>query len=186
MDADELVQSLEEMQKRKEMELPSRLRPYFNKIEMKNRAVLVFGPRGVGKTTFLLNRFKGRKVLYVSADNPLVSTSDIWTIAKTAFVRGFEGIIVDEAHYAKDWSIHLKALYDSYPGKLVIASDCSSLVLRQGVADLSRRFSRVQIPLMSLREYIFLRDGTLLPQLEPVDTRLSILTLTRSYLAGSL
>jgi hypothetical protein len=173
LNADELVHSLEEIQKRKEMELPSRLRPYFDKIEMKNRAVLVFGPRGVGKTTFLLHRFRERKVLYVSADNPLVSTSDIWNIANTAFVRGYEGIVVDEAHYAKDWSIHLKALYDSYPRKLVIASDSSSLVLRQGIADLSRRFSRIQIPLMSLREYIFLRDGISLPQLEPFSLELS-------------
>lgn len=167
MDTSELIPSLEVIQKRKEMSLPSRLRPYFEKIDMKNRAVLVFGSRGVGKTTFLLSRFGGRRVLYLSADNPLVATTDLWSIANTAFIRGYEGIIIDEVHYAKDWSIHLKAIYDAHPAKLIIASDSSSLILRQGVADLSRRFSRVHIPLMSLREYIYLRDGVLFPLLDP-------------------
>ncbi len=167
LNTDELIQSLEEIKKRKEMELPRLLRPYFEKIDMKNRAVLVFGSRGVGKTTFLLNRFRDRRMLYLSADNPLVATTDLWSIASTAFVRGYEGIIVDEAHYARDWSVHLKAIYDAYPTKLIIASDSSSLILRQGIADLSRRFSRVRIPLMSLREYIYLRDGALLPLLSP-------------------
>ncbi len=64
---------------------------------------------------------------------------------------------MDEAHYAKDWGIHLKGPLRFLSGKLVIASDSSSLVLRQGIADTVRRFSGVQIPLMSLREYIFLR-----------------------------
>jgi predicted AAA+ superfamily ATPase len=167
LNTDELIQSLEEIKKRKEMELPRLLRPYFEEIDMKNRAVLVFGSRGVGKTTFLLNRFRDRRMLYLSADNPLVATTDLWSIASTAFVRGYEGIIVDEAHYARDWSVHLKAIYDAYPTKLIIASDSSSLILRQGIADLSRRFSRVRIPLMSLREYIYLRDGALLPLLSP-------------------
>lgn len=61
MNTDKLIQSLEEIQKRKEMSLPSRLRPYFEKMDMKNRAVLVFGSRGVGKTTFLLNRFRAEE-----------------------------------------------------------------------------------------------------------------------------
>ncbi len=55
MDSDELVQSLEEVRRKEGNGAPVETEPYFDKIEMKNRAVLVFRPRGVGKTTFLLN-----------------------------------------------------------------------------------------------------------------------------------
>ena len=67
---------------------------------------------------------------------------------------GYEGVIIDEIHYASNWSIHLKALYDDYPGKIIWISDSSSLVLRDGKADLSRRYVAIQMPLMSENFYI--------------------------------
>jgi len=125
------------IQERKLQKLPERLRPFFEKIELKNRAVLIFGPRGVGKTTFILSRIKSKKIFYLSADNPLVSAVSLWDLGNAIFMKGYEGIAIDEVHYAKDWSIHLKALYDAFPDKIIWASDSSSLILRHGIADLS-------------------------------------------------
>ncbi len=168
MNIDEIVRELVNIQNRKNMRIPSRLRLYFGEIKLKNRAVLITGSRGVGKTTFMLSKIANQRVFYASADNPLVSSTDLWTLANAAFMKGYEGIAIDEVHYAKDWSIHLKAIFDSFPDKMILASDSSSLVLRSGTADLSRRFSRVNIPLLSLREFMHLKDGTELPIIDPL------------------
>jgi predicted AAA+ superfamily ATPase len=100
-------------------------------------------------------------VLYLSADNPLIAIKGLWEIGNTAFLAGYDGIIVDEVHYAKDWSSALKSLYDAFPDKSVYASDSSSFILRSGIADLSRRFSSVQIPQLSFREYLFLKKESI-------------------------
>jgi predicted AAA+ superfamily ATPase len=42
-------------------------------------------------------------------------------------------------------------------------------VLRQGIADLSRRFPVISVPLLSFREYVNLRSNIQLPVLDPFD-----------------
>lgn len=76
---------------------------------------------------------------------------------------------MDEAHFARDWSIHLKALYDDFPDRAIWASDSSSLVLRAGVGDLSRRFVPLRIPLLSFREFIALKTDEILPVFSPFN-----------------
>ena len=107
----------------------------------------------------MLSRLKGRKLLYASADSPLIAGRSLYEVAVFAFSRGYKGIAFDELHHARDWGQHLKALYDDYPNHHIWASDSSSLVLRTGVADLSRRYISLRLPLMSFREYVFLREG---------------------------
>lgn len=169
MNLDSTLEILSLIQERKLQKLPEKLRLFYERNEQKNRAVLIFGPRGVGKTTFMLSRIKNKKIFYLSADNPLVSAVNLWDLGNAIFMKGYEGIAIDEVHYAKDWSIHLKALYDSFPDKIIWASDSSSLVLRHGIADLSRRFSKVEIPLMSFREYLALKEGVILPVIDPLS-----------------
>jgi len=169
LNLDSTIEILGVIQERKLQKFPERLRPFFEGIEFKNRAVLIFGPRGVGKTTLILSRIKSKKIFYLSADNPLVSAVSLWDLGNAIFMKGYEGIAIDEVHYAKDWSVHLKALYDAFPDKIIWASDSSSLILRHGIADLSRRFSRVEIPLMSFREYLALKEGIILPTINPLS-----------------
>jgi len=194
MDNEEILRQLEFIHSRKKASLPDRLRPFYGKVSLKNRGVLVFGARGVGKTTFLLSAFDEKNVLYLSADNPLIALKGLWEIGNTVFLAGYEGVIIDEVHYAKDWSIALKSLYDAFPDKRVYASDSSSLILRSGIADLSRRFSSVQIPLLSFREYLFLKKGIDLPLFDPFQSNpetartiinsVNVLALFRDYIKG--
>ena len=46
MNLDSAIEILGLIQEKKLQKLPERLRPFFEGIEFKNRAVLVFGPRG--------------------------------------------------------------------------------------------------------------------------------------------
>ncbi|HAR43538.1 MAG TPA: AAA family ATPase [Bdellovibrionales bacterium] len=196
MQVNDIIDQLFAIQLRIQAWQPACLRPLLTQTEITARGTLVIGPRGTGKTTFLFEQAKKGKFLYFSADSPLVSDLGIWEIARVAFQRDFEGVIIDEVHCARKWSNDLKALYDAYPRKKIIASDSSSIVLQRGIADLSRRFVKISIPLLSFRDYVFLKHGLLLPQLnilkpdlratqEILDTG-PVMLWFREYLQGGL
>lgn len=150
--------------------IPERIRPFTFEQQELPRALLLTGPRGVGKTTFLLHHSLNRRMLYFSADNPMLAGEGMYNSVKSIFLAGFEGVIVDEVHYSRDWSMHLKALFDDYPEHHIWISDSSALVLRSGVGDLSRRYVPIRMPLVSFREFLFLETGKLYPTCDPFDS----------------
>lgn len=159
MDMDALLDELQVGMNRRLSALPERIRPFTTSFTNLPRAISLTGPRGVGKTVFLLHHAVGKKILYISADSPLLAGVKLYSIIKQVFLAGYEGVIVDEVHFAKDWSISLKAIYDEYPDRILWISDSSSLILRGGTADLSRRFLQISMPLLSFREFLFLEYG---------------------------
>lgn len=100
----------------------------------------------------------------------------LYETVKAFFLAGYSGVIVDEVHFARDWSVHLKALYDDFPARSIWVSDSSALVLRSGIGDLSRRFVPIRMPLLSFREFLFLKTGILYPVFDPFigDTKLPV------------
>ncbi|MBC7533158.1 MAG: ATP-binding protein [Oligoflexus sp.] len=166
-----------------------------------SRAALLIGPRGVGKTNILLEKVRlnlSKKLLYISADHPRLRAKSLLEFAESAFIYGYDGLLVDEVHYYKNWSQDLKALYDSHPQKIIWASDSSSGVLRDGGYDLSRRFIKIDVPLLSFREYIHLNSSKILDSFNPFQAEsdvfakvlategISILGLFQSYMAQGL
>ncbi len=151
--------------------VPNQARPSYAKLDAeKNRAVFLVGPRGVGKTTYLLQRASKMSALYLSADNPLLLSIPLSELVEAAFMEGYEGVLLDEVHYAKDWAQHLKAIYDSFPDRRIWASDSSAIALRRGLSDLSRRFLVRRLPLLSLREFMMLNGvDEDLPILNPFE-----------------
>ncbi|WGS66016.1 ATP-binding protein [Marinitoga aeolica] len=157
MDLNEIIERMELKKARLLNALPAKKRLYFKNIDKyDNRGILLYGPRGVGKTTYLLMKAKENNYFYISGDDPLISTFPLYEIGEKVFLEGYDGIIIDEVHYLNKWSIHIKALYDSYPDKKIWISDSSSIILRTGISDLSRRFIKIRMPLLSFREYIYL------------------------------
>lgn len=157
MDLNEIIEKMELKKARLLNALPAKKRLYFKNIDKyDNRGILLYGPRGVGKTTYLLMKAKENNYFYISGDDPLISTFPLYEIGEKVFLEGYDGIIIDEVHYLNKWSIHIKALYDSYPDKKIWISDSSSIILRTGISDLSRRFIKIRMPLLSFREYIYL------------------------------
>lgn len=131
-------------------------------------------------------------MFYLSADNPIVSAEPFFRLANDIFMLGYDGLIIDEVHHIKDWSANLKAVYDAFPDKNIWASDSSSLVLRYGNADLSRRFLSVRVPLLSFREYLFLETGTNYPVWRfgdgklPMEPDAEMLTAFEAYRAQGM
>jgi hypothetical protein len=161
---------IEAAMKRRRAALPTVLRPFTANHEELPRAVIVTGARGVGKSTFLLHHSRSRHFLYVSADNPLIGEIPLYEVGERAFVSGYEGIVIDEIHFAREWSAHIKALYDDFPDRSVWVSDSSSLVLRMAGADLSRRFVPISMPLLSFREYLAVSGSIHHPTFNPFDS----------------
>lgn len=109
------------------------------------RLVGLMGPRGVGKSTLVLQHIKEmngetlEKSLYVSADHSYFTTH---TLTETAdqFVReGGEWLYIDEVHKYDGWSKELKQIYDSHPELHTFFTGSSVLDILDGEADLSRR-----------------------------------------------
>lgn len=148
--------------------LPQRLRPFIARTSLVGkRGALVLGARGVGKTTLLLREAARADVLYVSVDSPLLATISLSELADEAFAAGFKGIVFDEVHHADQWSKHCKAIYDSHPNRCIWISDSSSVMAREGVADLSRRFPQVTLPFLSFPEYLALKHEIAIEALDP-------------------
>lgn len=168
------TQDLEVAMRRRLTFLPDRIRPFTTERSGLPRALILTVPRGVGKTTFLLHHARDRKMLYLSADHPEIARVSLYETVKMIFLAGYAGAIVDEVHYARDWSLQLKALYDDFPDRSLWISDSSSLVLRSGVGDLSRRFLPIHMPLLSFREYLFLETGKEYPIYDPFQTGASL------------
>ena len=168
MNINDLVKHIELNQERLLSFIPQKLRLYFRNLNLVERGILVYGPRGVGKTTLLLSKMP-ENFLYLSADNPLVSSVSLYELGNSIFLKGYDGLIIDEVHFINKWSQHVKALYDAFPNKKIWISDSSSLILRMGSFDLSRRFLRIHVPLLSFREYIHLKDGIEFPIIDPFN-----------------
>jgi predicted AAA+ superfamily ATPase len=158
-----------------------------------DRAVLLHGPRGVGKTSFFLRQAALDGGVYLSLDHPALSLRPVHEWVEELFRRGVMAVYLDEVHQAGVWSQSLKALYDAWPNRRIWASGSNSLLLSQGIADLSRRFPGYAMPYLSFREFLVLKgypdygvQSPLGPDMawtkRPL-TELNVLGLFESYLS---
>lgn len=146
-------------------------RYFINTHTLDSQLVLILGPRGVGKTTTLIQHMRrfssdifSRKILYIQADHVINQSMSLYEIAEAFESNGGELLCIDEIHKATDWSRELKSIYDTFPDLRVVASGSSAIELEKGSFDLSRRALVFHMAGLSLREYINLTlDLTLAP-----------------------
>ncbi len=133
------------------------LYPAFN---LRNRLTGLIGPRGVGKTTLLLQYiknelFKERKCFYFSADLIYFQqTTLLEFVSHLHLVEGYQIIFIDEIHKYQGWNQELKNLYDAFPSLKIVFSGSSMLDLVEGSYDLSRRAKLYRLYGLSFREYL--------------------------------
>ena len=125
-----------------------------------DRLTGLIGPRGVGKTTLLLQVIKTQfkdlsRVFYFSADHIYFDQVTLYHFIEESYlVDGVDTFFIDEIHKYKNWSQELKNLYDGFPQIKIIFSGSSSLDIKKGSYDLSRRAKIYHLPGMSFREYL--------------------------------
>lgn len=147
----------------------------YDKLPWEARLVGLMGPRGVGKSTLILQHIKSKsleeqaKSLYVSADHSYFTTNTLIETANQFVREGGEWLYIDEVHKYEGWSQELKQIYDSHPGLHVFFTGSSILDIIDGEADLSRRAILFDMQGLSFREYLEMFHGIKTPIRSLVD-----------------
>lgn len=141
-----------------------RFRRYlYNEIPWQERMIGLVGPRGVGKSTMLLQYIKDHgvegKYLYVTADNLYFSHHTLVELADEFVKENGTHLFIDEVHKYRGWSRELKNIYDGHPSLHIVFTGSSILDILHGEADLSRRALMFKMPGLSFREYLELFHG---------------------------
>ena len=130
----------------------------YDEISWKSRMIGIVGPRGVGKTTMMLQNIRENSdksnALYVSADDMYFAENNLMDLADKFYKNAGKSLYIDEIHKYPDWSRALKNMYDSFPGLQIIFTGSSVLDILKGSSDLSRRAIIYHMQGLSFREYL--------------------------------
>lgn len=139
----------------------------YTKINWKNRLIGLTGPRGVGKTTLVLQYMQSeldlQKSLYVVAEDFYFASTRLTELAAQFVKLGGAHLIIDEIHKYPQWATELKLIHDYHPQLQVIFTGSSILDLKKGSSDLSRRAVMYTMQGLSFREYLYLFKGLEFP-----------------------
>lgn len=137
------------------------------------RAVVLMGPRRVGKTVMMHHSIgdllekgiSGKKICFINIENPIYNNMGL----ERLFALAREGtgdnqanswfVFFDEIQYLKDWEVHLKVLVDSYPHTKFIASGSAAAALKMKSNESGAgRFTEFMLPPLTFNEYISLKE----------------------------
>lgn len=162
------------------------------------RSIIFSGARRVGKTTILYQLIEelldrgipATHILYVSFDHPILKFCTIDDIIE-AYEENIAGgndnwfFFFDEVHYANEWDLWMKIIYDHRKNCKIIATGSASPVL---VAQASEsgvgRWVIIKIPTLSFYEYCELIGLKDIPQLPPDFKPSQLSTLPKNELDG--
>ncbi|MFA6582205.1 MAG: ATP-binding protein [Paludibacter sp.] len=137
----------------------------------KRKAIVIIGPRQVGKTTLLhlISEKTDKKLLFLNCDEPDIRKKlELPTSTQLkAIIGDAELIMIDEAQRVKDIGITLKLLIDNLPDKQVVVTGSSALELSNSINEplTGRKFEYKMLP-FSFAEMVnangFLEESRLL------------------------
>ena len=154
------LQSLFDNYHRKLAKIDLRFKRYlYTQINWNARLIGIKGPRGVGKTTMLLQHILENyedvdKTLYASLDDLWFSSHTLMDLVDWAYQHGIMRLYLDEVHRYEQWSITLKNIYDDYPDMSIVYTSSSLLIMDNAKVDLSRRQTVYTLYGMSFREFL--------------------------------
>lgn len=148
------------------------------------RAVILMGPRRVGKTV-MINHLISRllkdqislsSICYMSIDHPLyigMGLEDFLECFKAQTGTDYTSetcyIFFDEIQYLRNWEQHLKVIVDRFPNIRCVASGSAAAALRlKSLESGAGRFTDFLLPPLTFYEYLLLSG-----QLELVDVTLN-------------
>lgn len=135
-----------------------------------NRAVVLLGPRRVGKTILAYHTIQilldqqvasGRDILYLSLETPLFTGMGLDELVdrfKKLFQRPTATklyIFFDEIQYLKNWEIHLKSLVDTYRDiRFVVTGSAAATLKTKSIESGAGRFTEFLLPPLTFAEYL--------------------------------
>jgi predicted AAA+ superfamily ATPase len=162
------MEALFEYSNRLIADVDSRFTRYlYDQINWDSRLIGLVGPRGVGKTTLVLQHIKNNldhaHTLYVTAEDFYFAKNRLLDAASDFVKLGGTHLIIDEIHKYPDWSTELKLIYDYHQDLQVVFTGSSVLDIKKGSSDLSRRAVLYSMQGLSFREYLQLFHQIAIP-----------------------
>lgn len=138
----------------------------------RGRVILLYGLRGVGKTTMLaqlyfklLGKVSEKRLVYASVDEIKMLGFNLWEV-----FEGYEHAVgerleelseptvflLDEVHYDEKWDLTLKVMHDRARNLMIIATGSSAMELKLST-DLARRAKRIHVTPLTFGEYLHLK-----------------------------
>jgi len=137
--------------------------------ESVRRAIILMGPRRVGKTVILQQSIlkwiadgtPGKQIMFLSLETPLYTDIPLEKFVRLfldLFGHGLETpltIIFDEIQYLRDWERHLTSLVNSFPAIRFIASGSAAAALKLKSRESGAgRFTEFLLPPLTFAEYL--------------------------------
>ncbi len=134
----------------------------YEEIDFKASVIGIKGGRGSGKTTLLHqyaknSKFKKSQILYISCDHPAMIGQNLYEIADEFSAYGGKLLILDEIHKIDNFASHIKAMYD-FTDLQILFSGSSAMKIEHELGDLSRRALIYDMPVLSFREFLSLKN----------------------------
>lgn len=162
------------------------IRPLLPLVQQRDvkRAVLLMGPRRVGKTVLLHHVITAlldddvppRQICYISVDHPiyngcgLAELLEAYADASGADLRERTYVFFDEIQYLKDWELHLKTLVDANDNVKFVASGSAAAALRlKSTESGAGRFTEFLLPPVTFAEYVHLLQRENLIEPSPAE-----------------
>ena len=137
------------------------------------RAVVLMGPRRVGKTVLIHHAIRAlldrgvapKQIAYISVDHPLYN--DLGLEALIDLYRQAAGVdrgrtayvFFDEVQYLKGWEVHLKSLVDREPSlKLIVSGSAAAALSLMSHESGAGRFTDFLLPPLTFYEYLDLLE----------------------------
>src|SRR5580693_7386434 len=137
------------------------------------RAVVLMGPRRVGKTVLLYHTVQGLladqieplKIAFISIETPIynnIGLEQLFSLSRKATgqtdPKGWF-VFFDEIQYLKNWETHLKSLVDSYPNSRFIVSGSAAAALKlKSNESGAGRFTDFMLPPLTFNEFLHLKE----------------------------
>lgn len=159
------------------------------------RALILMGPRRVGKTVMLYHAIQRliddgvspQNIIYISVETPIynkILLEQLFNLAKQALGKADSKerfyVFFDEIQYLKDWEVNLKSLVDTYHNVKFVASGSAAAELKKRSDESGAgRFTDFNLPPLTFYEYVHLKDyGQLM---HPVEMEWS----NRTHIVGN-
>lgn len=149
------------------------------------RAVVLMGPRRVGKTVMIYHAIQAllrdgvspKSICYFSVDHPIyngLSIEQLLNYYEQSSGVGYATkqiyVFFDEIQYLRKWEVHLKTVVDMHHNIKCIASGSSAAALRlKSTESGAGRFTDFLLPPLTFYEYLNLLDKTDLLDPPPPD-----------------
>ena len=126
------------------------------KKDLKEKIVILSGPRQVGKTTLSKQLIPSN--MYLNYD----SAADRKIIRKEEWARDVELVIFDELHKMKNWKSWIKGVYDTegIPPSLLVTGSARIETYRKGGDSLAGRFFSYRLHPLTVKEICAYLDET--------------------------